>query len=530
MPASDGGLEADPRPGAAHTSADADGSRADAGDVPDNPNLGVDAGAPDALGPASNARHPASSRHPASFRDPDGFVFVRDGVFYRQVTQTGRRAYDSLRESGLHDELVGDGLLLADAEVEPDLAPQLDAYRVLRPQQLPFVSYPYEWSFSQLRDAALLTLDAERRALARGLSLKDASAYNVQYVDGRSVLIDSLSFEPYVEGEPWIAYRQFCQHFLAPLALMSRVDVRLGGLLERHIDGIPLDLAASLLPLRTRLSVGLGVHIHAHAWSSRRHERDGEAGRGSEVRSAKAARVSLRERRNLVDSLRDAVKGCSLRSMQTAWSDYYERTNYSDEAMAAKVAAVTGFVERVGPSVVWDLGANIGRFSRIAAERGALAVAWDADPIAVDACYRMSRDEPVARLLPLLVDLTNPSPDLGWLASERAGFFTRATPGPGRSAPDLVLALGLIHHLAIGNNVPLQGVADLLARLGRHAVVEWIPKEDSQVGRLLASRRDIFPDYTWDGFRRAFQRRFRFAESAPVSGSVRRLELLERID
>ena len=210
-------------------------------------------------------------RHPASFRDRSGFVFQHDGCILRQVNHCYRPHYDQLLASGLYDELVGANLIVPHNEASGDLSFDSQAYKVLRPAQLAFVSYLYEWSFSQLRDAALATLEIERRALAKGMTLKDASAYNIQLHEARPKLIDTLSFERYEEGRPWIAYRQFCQHFLAPLALMSRVDVRLGQLLRIHLDGIPLDLASRLLPWRSRFNLSLGLHIHAHARSQRRH-------------------------------------------------------------------------------------------------------------------------------------------------------------------------------------------------------------------------------------------------------------------
>ncbi|HYO67091.1 MAG TPA: hypothetical protein VEU33_13530, partial [Archangium sp.] len=220
------------------------------------------------------ARSPGASGpllEAASFRDPSGFVFRREGIVYRQVNDSYREDFALLQGSGLHAELVQAGQLIPHEEVDLGLAAAPGAHKVLRPRQLPFVSYPYEWSFSQLQDAALLTLDVQEKALARGLSLKDASAYNVQLVDGRPMLIDTLSFEKYEEGRPWVAYRQFCQHFLAPLALMSHTDVRLGQLLRLYIDGIPLDLASRLLPGRTRFSFALGMHVHAHARSQQKY-------------------------------------------------------------------------------------------------------------------------------------------------------------------------------------------------------------------------------------------------------------------
>ena len=185
---------------------------------------------------------------PGSFRDPSGFLFHRDQVLYRQINPCYRETYERLIASGLYRESVASSLLIAHEEVDADKLSRDGAYKVIQPQPVPFISYPYEWSFSQLKDAALLTLELQHRALAKDLSLKDASAYNIQFLDGRPIFIDTLSFEPDREGSPWVAYRQFCQHFLAPLALMSHVDIRLNCLLRTSIDGIPLDLANSLLP------------------------------------------------------------------------------------------------------------------------------------------------------------------------------------------------------------------------------------------------------------------------------------------
>ena len=207
----------------------------------------------------------------ASFRDPSGFLFTRQGVLYRQVNQLYRENYDRLMTSGLAEKLIRGGWLIPHTEVDAPPADASLAYKVIRPELLDFISYPYEWSFSQLQDAALNTLAIQKMALESGMALKDASAYNMQFHHGRAVLIDTLSFEVYREGEPWVAYRQFCQHFLAPLALMAYTDVRLSQLLRVYIDGIPLDLAARLLPGKTRWDLGLATHIHLHAAAQQRY-------------------------------------------------------------------------------------------------------------------------------------------------------------------------------------------------------------------------------------------------------------------
>jgi hypothetical protein len=455
------------------------------------------------------------ARVAGSFRDPSGFVFEEDGVLYRQVNRACAADYDRMMASGFHRAAVDEGLLVSHDEVSlPD--PAAECHRVLRPRRVPFVSHPYEWSFGQLRDAALLTLSLQRRALDFGLSLKDASAYNVQFEGSRPVFIDSLSFESYREGAPWIAYQQLCAHFLAPLALVAYRDVRLLGLLRTHLDGVPLDLASRLLPRRTWLAPRLLAHVHLHARSLRRWADTGPA-----ARPAPATRVSRTALLGLIDHLEGAVRGLAWRPGRTVWGDYYADTNYSAAAAAHKAAVVDHVVAAARPRLVWDLGANVGRYARIAADRGIPTVAFDGDALAVERNYAEARARDDRWLLPLAMDLTNPSPDLGWDHGERRSLAAR---GPA----DVVLALALVHHLAIGNNVPLDAVVAALHRVARTLVVEWVPAGDSQVVRLLARRPDTFPDYTDAAFDAAVRRCFRVVRREPVRDSTRVLYVLER--
>ncbi|HOE35701.1 MAG: SAM-dependent methyltransferase [Chloroflexi bacterium] len=452
----------------------------------------------------------------ASFRDPSGFIFIRDAVVYRQVNLAGRESYDALMQSGLYERLTKAKALVSHQEVPLTFAPTAElAYKVIRPEPIPFISYPYEWCFDQLKDAAILTLSIARRALEYGLSLKDASAYNVQFLAGKPIFIDTLSFEPYQEGLPWVAYRQFCQHFLAPLALMAHKDIRLSQLLRVYIDGIPLDLASRLLPARSRLNFGLLSHIHLHARSQQKYA-------GKQVsRNALEGKVSLPALRGLLENLLTTVRGLHLRSANTEWGNYYEENNYTEAAFAAKRNLVKDYLLAVNPRSVWDLGANTGEFSRAASEMGILTAAFDIDHSAVQQNYRMVKQNSEKSLLPLWIDLTNPSPALGWDSRERASLRER---GP----VDLIMALALIHHLAIANNVPLERAAASFADMARHLIIEFVPKTDSQVQRLLATRADIFPDYNRDGFEQAFTRHFIIHKAEPIPGSQRILYLMER--
>ncbi|MBC8425768.1 SAM-dependent methyltransferase [bacterium] len=456
---------------------------------------------------------PRDGVHEASFRDPCGFVYRRGGVLYRQVNAAGLADYEALMSSGLYEELTAAGVLIPHEEVGKELAQNDLAARVLRPELVPFVSHPYEWCCGALRDAALLTLAAERAALRRGLTLKDASAYNVQFRHGRPVLIDTLSFARLREGEPWLAYRQFCQHFLAPLALMALRDVRLGSLLRVHLDGVPLDLAGRLLPWRSRLRPGLLMHLHLHARSQARW-----ADKPGKARDVSRKGMSPRAREGLVDSLEGAVRGLKSKPVRSAWRDYYDESSYSEEAMRHKEDLVGAYLANCTPGMVWDLGANTGRFARLAAAAGRPTVAWDLDPHAVEAAYATA---PADGVLPLVLDLSNPSPSLGWAHRERASLAAR---GPAQTT----LALALLHHLAVAGNVPLPRIADFLAEITRELIVEFVPKSDPQVRRLLASREDVFPDYHREGFEAAFAARFETARSDVVRGTDRTLYLMRR--
>lgn len=451
-------------------------------------------------------------RSPASFRDPDGWVFFRDGVVFRQVNRAYQPHYDRLLSSGLYDALVKADLLVRHEEA-PDAAQSPDeAYRVLKPERIPFISYPWEWAFSSFKAQAAALLRIQRVAIEHGMTLKDASAFNMQFLRGKPVLIDTSSFEIHAEGAPWVAYRQFCQHFLAPLLLMAKQDIRLGQLLRTNLDGVPLDLAARLLPLCTRLRPSVMSHVVLHAWFQGHYAGD------TKTHARPMSRYALL---GLIDSLESAVTALDWTPPKTVWSDYYAHTNYTAEGLAHKRTLVEGFLERVRPASVWDLGASTGMFSRLSSARGVPTVAFDMDPAAVEVNYRDAVARGDAWLLPLVTDLTNPSPACGWAGRERQSLRER---GPA----DAALALALIHHLAIGANVPLDRIAETFADLCRDLVIEFVPKDDTQVQRLLATRRDVFPDYTQAGFEAAFAARFDFLDAQPVKDSSRRLYLMRR--
>lgn len=453
----------------------------------------------------------SAGRIGSSFRDPSGFLFTRDGVLLRQVQERYRRHYEHLKKSGLYDTLVKGGLLVPHEERPLSEAATEGAAFVLRPERIPFISLPYEWSFSQRRAAALLTLRIQQLALQHGMTLKDASAFNVQFHGVRPVLIDTLSFEVREPGAAWIAYRQFCQHFLAPLALQARVDVRLGQLLRQYLDGIPLDLTAKLLPGGLRTTLWQFLHINLHAKSIAKH-----AATKASTKAVKPRAVSDRGIEGLVSNLLDAIAGLEWKPEGTEWGAYEETLGYDSRDREAKHSVVGGFVRDSGARSVLDLGANAGEYSRVARAAGAqYVVAADGDEMAVERGFRRLTAEGDSGIHPLWMDLSNPSPSQGWAHSEWPSLVQR---GPF----DAVMALALVHHLAIGNNVPLPSVAKHLAQLGTQVIIEWVPKSDPQVQRLLTAREDIFDRYTEEDLQIAFaEAGLNALQVAPVGSSGR---------
>lgn len=457
------------------------------------------------------------ARVAGSFRDPAGFVFTRGDRLLRQVDVGHGETWDAVAGSDLFPALWDAGLLVRHEVVDPGLGDER-AHVVVEPERLPVLSQPHEWSPGMLRAAALATLQVQKVALDHGMILRDASAHNIQFDHGRPVFIDTLSFEPISEGRPWIAYGQFCEHFLAPLALQSLVDPRLRRLLVGRLDGVELDLASTLLPGRTRLRPGLLQHLHLHAKA--RGRPSASSGGGKPTREATFSHNALV---GLADSLRRTVEHLGWEPGGTVWGDYYaEADHYEAAAMEAKVALVARHLDAVAPTTVWDLGANTGRFADLAVEAGAATVAWDIDVGAVEQAWR-SVDGSGRQLLPLVLDLANPSPALGWAHAERDSLADR---GP----VDLVMALALVHHLAIGNNVPLPDVVAEFARLGRHVVLEWVPKGDPKVDLLLSTREDVFDHYTREVLVDAVEAHFDVVAVDPLPASDRELFLLRRRD
>jgi len=460
--------------------------------------------------------HPDSG----SFRDWDGRVFRADGRVLRALTSTGLADWAALSASDFFRRYTESGALVqtwpADEGAVEEVRradPTSEWAGVLSHERLPFVSYPYEWPFSMLKAAALLQLDLTSAALAEDLMLKDATPYNVQWRGSQPVFIDVGSIERAREGEPWAAYRQFCALYLFPLLLEAHRGVPFQPWLRGSVDGIsPLDFRA-LFRRTDSLRAGMLRHVFLHAQLERRY-----AARGGEVRQElQAAGFDRRILQANLAGLTELVSRLRSRVAESAWEDYERTCTYSDEDTSAKEEFVRSVVLRRRRSLIWDLGCNDGRYSRIAAQGANFIVAIDSDRAVVDALYRELHKVGERVILPLVVDLADPSPSIGWRNRERLTLSDRGL-------PDLALCLALVHHLSITRNVPLRELVDWLRGLDCELVIEFPSREDPMVQRLLGAKRDnAHPDYDRGTFEDLLGASFEIVESLELPSGTRTL-------
>ncbi len=447
----------------------------------------------------------------ASFRDNSGFIFQKDEIFYRQVNKSYKKNYDFLISSGLYDKLSSNKLLISHQEIANDIN-DIDCYKILKPIQLNFITCPSSWSFGMLKDAALLTLNIQKQAILHGMILKDASNYNVQFQDGRAIFIDTLSFEKLEVDTSWIAYGQFCRHFMAPLALLSFVDINLGKQFILYLDGIPLDLTTKLLPFKSIFNLGLLLHIYLH----------NKFIQNNNFQNIKVQKsyLSTKDLLNQTESLIDTVKKIALSNKQTEWELYYEK-NVSSDYFEHKKLIVENFISKINTNNLLDLGANDGTFSLIAAKTCKKVLAFDIDPLVIEKLYQKIKKDKIKNVFPLIIDITNPEPAIGWMNEERTSILQRIK-------IDTIMVLALIHHLRITCGIPLQKIVQFLSYNCENMIIEFIPKSDPKVQFLLRNREDIFNDYDETCFITVFQEKFEVISQQKVNSTNRVLYLMKK--
>lgn len=448
------------------------------------------------------------SNHPSSYRDPSGFIFEKDGTIYRQVNTVFKEHYAHFLSSGCYQHFVDNKLLIPHEEIKDNLTGSPNFYITLKPEKIPFISYACEWPFDMLKDAALLTLRLAREALTYNMMLKDATPYNIQWHKGQLIFIDTLSFEKY-EAKPWIAYRQFCENFLGPLLIMHYSKQHLPQLFTAWPNGIPLSIIQSLLPAKSKWSLHTYLHIHLHNRIAIRNN----------GREAKSKPFDKQKLLNLFTSLELLIKKLHVPHKASTWSDYYEEAAQRNNYLDSKKRIINDWLRDLKPlHKIADLGANEGEFSKLAAEYCNEIIAADFDPYCINKLYLDNSDH---HIHPLVIDLTNPSPSIGVNNNEREAFLDRMS-------ADMIFALALIHHLAIGKNISFKQIASLFSRSCRYLIIEFVPREDEKVQAMLKQKKDIYNHYTETEFEKQFSSLFTLLKKKNVPDSIRTLYLFEK--
>ena len=443
---------------------------------------------------------PTYQQHPSSFRDPSGFIFESAGKLFRQINVSYAADYDLLMSSGLYQRLVDQRMLVPHQETNDGQINSSDQYKIILPEFIPFISYPYEWCFEQLRDAALLTLNMMKLCLGHGMILKDATPYNIQFISGRPVHIDTLSFEKYDGSKPWIAYRQFCESFLYPLVVSKYTSMEVHRLFGAYPEGIPAKSVVAMLPAKARFNLGNWLHVFLPASVT-----PGQKNEKVNFNKDKLSRI--------IDHLYQIVSSLKQPSYKdSTWKNYYDQDILSQAYLSDKEATVIKMANMEGKNIV-DLGSNQGVFSKLLAGEKNNVVAVDNDAFSISVLYQDTKKEAL-NILPLCIDLSNPPGNAGFMNRERKSFTER-------KKFDLCLALALVHHLCIGKNVPFHSLVELFGSMCSELIIEFVPKEDEKVQQLLKSREDIFTDYNQSTFEAAFTKQFSIVEQQQIAASGR---------
>ena len=451
-----------------------------------------------------------------SFRDPGGFIFRKDGKVFRAIGQHSLEDWNCFSASPLFQDLQKDHLLIPThavaADVRSTFPEQLvdSGITVVEHERVPFVSYPYEWPFGMLQEAALLHLDILERCLSHDLILKDSSAFNVQYIGARPVFIDVLSFARLNLGEPWIGYNQFCKMFLFPLMLQAYKQVPFQSWLRSELEGLDPATFSQLFGTLDLLRPGVFTHVYLQALMQKRLA----AAHTSVRNKIKAAGLPKSSIVNNLRGLRRVIRKLKVKASDSTWAAYTQTHSYSDTGMRQKEDFVRQIVDGRKHRLVWDLGCNVGQFSRIAAEHADYVVAMDADQVTVEVLYRNLRKEGRPNILPLVMDLANISPSQGWAGNERQSL-------PDRGKPDLALCLALIHHIVISANIPAESFLAWLSRLGTYLIIEFVGKDDPMVRQLLLNKDDTYDAYSRPSFESCLRQFFRVERSLELAGGTR---------
>ncbi|MFI5154760.1 MAG: hypothetical protein ACHQEM_01155 [Chitinophagales bacterium] len=451
--------------------------------------------------------------HPSSFKDPSGFIFNQHGQYYRHIHKEYAPDYKLLMSGGLHEKLVAKKFLIPHTEINENLSGVADWHITLLPEQLAFITYPYEWCFDQLKDVALICLDILRTSIDHGMILKDATPFNFQFHHGRARLVDTLSFVRYDSEKPWIAYRQFCESFLFPLLINHYLQLDGQRFLSIYPEGLPVNMVAKMLPARSRFKLSVWLHVYLQNKISQRHQKNGK----SPIAFSKDKLIRL------IDHLQSIIGMLKINmDANSDWNNYYVETILGSDYLQAKERIFRELIHGLEFESALDIGSNDGYFSKILAENKTLVIASDNDAQCLNGLYLKTKSMPGQNIIPILVDLANPSAQSGFRNRERKSFGDR-------TSSELVSVLAIIHHLVLSRNIPIPDIAILCAELAKKfLIIEFVPLTDSKSVQLIKRKEKFHSPYNVAAFEEAFLEYFDIERKESIPGTERMMYRMKR--
>ena len=455
----------------------------------------------------------------SSFRDSFGQVFYYEKKIFRTVNFDAKKEYEYCRDNAILKKSIENDYLVETNEVDKKIFDNnfLDAQYILESKKIPHISYPYEWSFSQLKSAALHHLKFQKFLFDQGAVLRDASAYNIQFVGSKPIFIDVLSIKKYEEGEYWVAYKQFCENFLNPLLLRSLKGITHNNWFRGSLEGISTIDFNKLLNFKEKLSFKILTHVTLQA---KLIQKAIDEPTKSTKRLKNLNKFSKNSYLGIINQFYNWIKNLDIKKNKTIWDNYSKKNTYSSLEIKKKEELVRSFINKYKPLKLLDLGCNNGQFSKISIDSGAkYVIGYDFDHNAIDEAFGQIKR---SNFLPLFLDAANPTPNQGWMQRERKGFIER-------NKSNAVIALAFKHHLAIAKNIPLEQILEWITSLAPIGLIEFVPKSDETIVRMLENRDDIFINYNKDNFEKILMSTSKIINQNIVSDSGRTLYEFENL-
>jgi len=453
-----------------------------------------------------------------SLYDPSGFVYQNQGRVFRVILRQAEKDWQHFVKSGLFLKLQ-EKKYLQPSEILPlQNCDYKEAVAFIEHKKIPCISYPYEWSFSMLRDAALFHLDVLYQCIQEGFITKDGSSYNIQFLGVNPIFIDLLSFIPYKGSSPWLGFTQFCQLFLFPLFISSYKRIPFQPWLKNELEGIDVFTTRRFFSLADILKPGLFSNVFLGAQFQKRFSQQKES-LFDQISSARV--INERTIGSLILRLQKTIKSLPLPKLPSLWEKYEEDNIYNIKDRKAKHQFVSEVVGIVRPTLILDLGTNRGEYVIPQSSRSNYIVAVDNDYQAIDSLYQRLKNKGIKNILPLVEDIVNPSPPGGWNLRQHQSFFSRLK-------PDIVLALALIHHIVVRNNIPLKNFVEWIVKLSPNLVIEFITKKDPMLRVLLKEKEDVYFDYNVEAFEKYLSQRGKIIKKHKLSSNSRILYFFRR--